>query len=224
MNRFIGIILAALTIAACAEKAENVDLSLVPVSVNGTFRYIGIPGGELMGGQYRDASYFRDGLAVVVQEDGTMVVIDKDFNPVEGEVVLPGIMAPKHDSKPRAAKDPSRHLYGYKGMAGKWAIAPTYKFAEPFYDGLAVVRANVRFQTKCGLIRKSEAFAIPPIYDEMYRIGPRTYIVRMGGECGIVFADGTPLLPLNRTYRFTVPEDDARLIGQAAKASQAQTR
>lgn len=223
MKRIVFAILAAVLLSACSETRENVELSLIPVSVNGTFRYISVPGGELVGEQYSQASYFREGVALV-QKNGLWLVIDKEFNPITGEVKMPQIMEPAYSSRPRAAKDPSRGLYGYKGMAGKWAIAPTYKYAEPFCDGLAVVRANIRFQTKCGLLKKSEAFAIPPIYDEMYRIGPKTYIVRIGGDCGIVFADGTPLIPLNRSYRFTVPEDDARLYEAAAIAQPAQTQ
>ena len=205
--------MAAILLAACTGKKENVDLSLVPVSVKGSFRYISVPGGELVGGQYKQASYFRDGLALV-QENGSWTLIDKNFNPVEAE--FPEIVEPQKASKPRPAKDPSRGLYGYKGMAAKWAIAPTFKYTTPFYNNYSIVRTSVRFQTKCALIKKSGDYAVPPIYDEMYRIGPKTYIVRVGAECGIVFADGTPLIPLHWEYRFTIPEDDARLYEAAA--------
>jgi len=206
-------LLAVLLLAGCTGKKERVDLSLVPVSLNGTFRYLSVPGGDLLGGEYMQASFFRDGLALV-QEGGEWKMIDKDFSTVQAQI--PEYPAATPSAKPRPAKDPSRGLYGYKGMAGKWAIAPVFKYASPFYNSYAVVRSSVKFSTRCGLIRKSGDYAIPPIYDEMYRIGPKTYIVRLGGECGIVFADGTPLIPLDREYRFTVPEDDERLFEAAA--------
>lgn len=55
-------------------------------------------------------------------------------------------------------------LGGYMNSRGKWLVQPIYTYTRPFFEGLAVVGYT---DGKKGMIDKSGAFVIPPVFDEI---------------------------------------------------------
>ena len=54
--------------------------------------------------------------------------------------------------------------FGYMNSRGKWIGAPEFDFAEPFYEGLAVVGNS---DGKKGVIDKNGNYVIKPVFDEI---------------------------------------------------------
>lgn len=54
--------------------------------------------------------------------------------------------------------------FGYMTSRGKWLGEPSYTYARPFFEGLAVVGEK---DGKKGMIDRNGAYVIPPIFDEI---------------------------------------------------------
>lgn len=104
--------------------------------------------------------FFREGLTrartaqgeVILHKSGTLLDVPRDFTVEaysDGMILL---------SKPNS------HKYGFMNSRGAWACNPVYSDAEPFYEGLAVVKNR---KGKCGLIDRQGKEVVPCAFDSI---------------------------------------------------------
>ena len=191
IKRILYTISALTLLLSCESGRHGLELDLIPaVLSDGTYCYVSVPGGQKAGGPYLEATYFRDGLALVKDNDG-WVFIGRDFAPVgdghyTGATLFSrGIAVVSRDNAPLQAID----------MEGN--VVETID-KDSYSAGISVPREN-------GKADGGEALAA---YDEADRIGPDTWIVRKDGSCGIASSSGEILVPLQRDMYFFLPEND----------------
>lgn len=163
-------------ITGCSSKGDILDAELIPVKSGARFGYVNPKGQYQINPQFDEASFFRDGIALV-KSNGRWGYIDKQgsyiINPTyqDATIFLEGVAwTIKKEGAPTAINkkgeelfclktaekvynfsegaaryavisptDEGQYLYGYIDKKGETIIAPTYKRASEFKEGVAAV-------------------------------------------------------------------------------------
>ena len=90
--------------------------------------------------------------------------------------------------------DPSGK-YGYQ-VDGMWMIAPSFDYAKPFSDGLALVRVGGKY----GFIGPDGQLAIPAKYEDAGTFGEGLAPVCLYGKYGFIGKDGSMVFPFKYDF------------------------
>ncbi len=97
------------------------------------------------------------------------------------------------DSAPGLRAAEAQGLFGYLDSAGRWAIAPAFKWAGDFGEGRAAVQNQ---QGMMGLIDDTGKPMIPCEYDDLSWDGSRFAYVEYEGRWGCLGREGETVVPL----------------------------
>lgn len=146
------------------------DRELFPISVDGKVGYIDVNGSVVikpqfetndLNGYFGEERYFKDGLAIVLEEKRGGF-IDKT-----GRFVIEGPYYPRGHFSNGLARVSDHKNYGpydvgFMDRTGKFVIPPQFSRAEDFSDGLALVQ----IKDKWGYIDRTGRMVIPPRFDD----------------------------------------------------------
>ncbi len=139
------------------------------VSYVGKYGFINEKGDVIVDFKYRFVSYFSEGLAAVVDDNGHLGYIDKT-----GREVIPcqfsyqdmtrgGMIDNRYDFHDGLARTERDGYYGFIDKTGREVIACQYDYAHDFNEGLVAVRKNGKY----GFIDKDGKLIVDFIYDEV---------------------------------------------------------
>lgn len=182
------------------EFSEN----LAPVEdSNYLWGYMDTAGSVVVRPQYTEAGPFREGLAMVFNEE-----YDKyGFIDAKGTMMIqPAFSVPRELSPPECGYDWGNFhdglaavnvqgRWGYVDKTGDMAIAPQFAWASTFLHGLAVVAMSRADSANVGVINRKGEVVVPFIFKHMfgYSEGISVVVTREGEDVG--------------------PEDGAREVG-----------
>jgi len=187
MRRFFIFIFSLTILFSCSGKSEYPP---VPVRCSdGSYSYIGIPGGGKLAGPYVAATYFHNGLALVKDKDGWFY-IGKDFNEITGgkrfreATVFDGSSAyAVEDGGPilkigrdgevrKALKEECVSIGKHRPENGSKPIeSAQYDEVEPFLDDIYLARTN----GKHGILDKTEQVIVSFSMDYYFSLPEEDY-------------------------------------------------
>jgi hypothetical protein len=146
------------------------DPELFPIAVNGKLGYIDVNGRVVIkpkfttrevNGRFDETQYFKEGLAVVSEEDRGGFIDKTGRFVIEGPYYIRG-----HFSNGLARvsdhKNYDPYKVGFMDNTGKFVIPPRFDRAEDFSEGLAVVQVH----EKWGYVDKTGRMIIPPRFED----------------------------------------------------------
>ncbi len=89
-----------------------------------------------------------------------------------------------------AARQTEDGLYGYVNSKGSWKIQPLYEDAEPFHNGVAIIKLG----DKEGVINDNGEFIVPPTYDNLMDVGEGMTAYELNKKWGVLDKNGKVLI------------------------------
>jgi hypothetical protein len=147
------------------------------------------PGEMLVDGSYQTGTLGKDGSkSVYVYDPATFSryygVLDKN-----NRVVLPLIYQEATCFANGYALVKKNNAFGYADSTGKLLSTPRYEYAEQFNEGLAIVYE--KGSHKLINLQEQEVFSYP----EIKRAAPYRYLIKVGGDAGVVNEKGAIVIP-----------------------------
>jgi hypothetical protein len=155
-RNFLVIISAALmlTLCCCGGNSNQVDLKLIPVKSGEKWGYINQKGEYLINPQFKDADFFRDGLAKVVSAEGKIGYISEN-----GQYKIPAEFkdgTPFVDGLAFVVSDDGAPVCIDKSGTAKFELKEA-KYVHNFSEGLALFQSTDK---KWGFVDKSGKIVI----------------------------------------------------------------
>ena len=182
------------------EAMGDITSEYIPAKKGGLWGYISPTGSVLIPYKFTEVGYFKDGVAMAQQKDGTYVYIN-----ISGNVLFHSPFEYSFTPSEGAICGMINNLYGYCDTAGTMIIAPQFDMAFDFHEGYAAVK----FGGKWGYITTYGQYSVRPTYDYAGDFKNGYAICRLNGKYGIIDANG------NRTSSFDFdhiapPDDEGR--------------
>lgn len=148
---------------------------LAPFQRDGLYGYVDSTGRVVIEPAFARAEPFSDGLALVKLPDGRFAVINPDGQQVRD---LGNDWVDSLGEGMYAYQDAATELWGYRSVSGEVEIAPQFREAGRFADGLAIVSVGDDwFSALRGVIDREGNFVIPPAYESIQYLGEGLYAV-----------------------------------------------
>lgn len=158
--KVLAICCAILIVSSCKNEKSGFDVSSIPVKFGEKWGYIDKKGEYIINPQFRDADFFRDGVAMVVSNDGKVGYID-----VHGKYIITAKFksgSPFNDGLAYVVNDG-----GYPtciNTKGETVfVLKQARFVLSFSEGLSLFCNN---EKKIGFVDKSGKVVINPQFDE----------------------------------------------------------
>ncbi len=200
--------------------SQNLNDELLPVRMDGNhFGYINRNGDVIIGGKFRRASSFSNGLAIVkinskysyINKRGEVVIQLSSKKPGSFNNGLANISLPsgKETYIDKTGKLLNHHFdiankfkegraliyiqnqgYGFLNDKGDILVEPKFSDAESFYEGLAAVKINGKY----GFINKKGEMIIAPKYDFVKNFNEGFAVVGIDKQVGFINTSGVLII------------------------------
>ena len=175
-----------LTLSSCFFKTSEIDNSLLPVKSGEKWGYVNKKGVFVINPQYKDADFFREGIAQVKYSDGKIGYIDKKGK----QVIAAKYSQGTHFFEEKAFVVTPGGFPECIDEKGNVVITPQYDGANSFSEGLAVVRQN----DKWGYIDKKGVMVIPFQFAGAFDFKEGLALFYNGNDYGFIDKKGTYII------------------------------
>ncbi len=198
--KLLFLLLCVTTVAMSQSINLSTFTSLYPVKKEGKWGYINNKGEVKIELKYESAFDFSEGKAFV-KEEGKIKFIDK-----EGDVVLEvtNASAVKPAFSEGMVPFMTAEGAGFLDAKGEVAIDPVFEDAEPFEDGLAIVKDKIT--QKWGFINKTGEYKILPQFGSVQQFSEGIAPVRFDGTWGFINKSGKVEIMHRYTYAMKFSE------------------
>jgi hypothetical protein len=170
---------------SCSDNSNQVDLKLIPVQSGDKWGYINKNGEYVINPQFREADFFREGLARVVSLDGKTGFISSD-----GKYAIAAQYKSATQFSEGLAFVVSENSYPIcidKTGETKFSLKQA-QLVFPFHEGLALI---VSSEEKCGFVNKEGKTVInPQLFDEAYHFSEGFARIKQNNKCGFIDKSG----------------------------------
>ncbi|MBO4645795.1 MAG: WG repeat-containing protein [Bacteroidales bacterium] len=151
--------------------------------------YVDKKGNEVIAPAFFANSYFAEGLAVVVEEDGKCGFIDK-----KGKITIGYQFDSAYGFREGLASVMVEDRWGFIDKKGRMIIPPQFEATSAFYGGMAMVYQN----DQMGYVDKKGRLTIAPQYDRasVFAYGEKLAAVGIDDRYGYIDKKGSFVIPL----------------------------
>lgn len=195
--KFLAMCAGLISVVACESNSNDV-IDLYPVRVNGKFQYITAENTVAIPAQFKNATTFYDGLALVANEDSLFGYINR-----KGEYVIPAVYKSAtrfSEGKAWAAVEGGwTHLLDTKGnILDSTDAERTYIFKDGIhhFEALSLNEDSTENKGLYGAKNAAGEVIVPPIYTSFYYCNEGIMSFRIEDDSSYIYLnkEGEPLL------------------------------
>jgi hypothetical protein len=150
------------------------------------YGYISKEGKYAINPSYKEGTFFHEGFATAVNENGFPMYINKD-----GEIKFTISKADKARAFSEGlAAIQIKNKWGFINSSGAIEITPAYDYVSDFREGLATFNQKSKDKTLVGYISKKGEIKISPKFDEAYAFNEGLALIKMNDKFGYIDNEG----------------------------------